>query len=329
MAAPPAPPRAWTVLWFPFFFAAAFSLTAMLSFASPAPRDVEVVVVATPARADAVADALDQHRRGGFDVIRGADASSARAAVAAGDAAAAYVVGDTTADLVVASAASPTRAGYLERTFAEAIGPALGLDRTAVSDVVPASAGDVSGVGLFFFGLPLLLVGMITSIVLLQLAAWTTWRRAGLLAATGAFAVAFSFVLAVRLDVLPAEPWLLPLGFVLTQAIGWGTSAVSVLVKRFFMPISMTFVLVLGIPTAGGTVNADMLPPFLAALHTVLPFGQFIDATRAVAYFDGRGALPHVAVLLTWLAVGAALLGLAHRRHRPALAHRRLDRTTT
>lgn len=105
----------------------------------------------------------------------------------------------------------------------------------------------------------------------------------------------------------------------MTQAIGWITSAVAVLAKRYFMPISMTFVLVLGIPSSGGTVNADMLPPFIAWLHSVLPFGQFIEATRSIAYFNGQGAAKPLAIVTAWALVGAGLLVLAHRRSRASL----------
>lgn len=54
------------------------------------------------------------------------------------------------------------------------------------------------------------------------------------------------------------------------------------------MPISMTFVLILGIPSSGATVNADMLPTTLRWLHEELPFG----AGAALVLWTHRVATP-------------------------------------
>jgi len=311
------PPHPIALLWFPFFFAAAFALIGMLSFAAPSPHSVAIAIAGTDGQIAEVSRALTVVDENGFTLTPVASADDARAAAESGAAAAGYSLdAGTGSELFIASGGSATRASYLQQAFQDFVAPAVEGEPLAVHDLVPVPPGDVSGVGMFFFALPLLLVGLITSIVLLQFAAWAMWRRLVIIAATGAFASLSTFTVAIALDIVPPNPALLPLGLLLTQAIGWLTSGVAVLAKRFFMPISMTFVLILGIPSGGGTVNSDMLPPFVAFLHSVLPFGQYIEAVRSVAYFDGRGAWQHIVVVMVWAAVGAGMLIAAHLRSR-------------
>lgn len=311
----PKPPRPITVLWFPFFFAAAFALLGMLAFAAPSPHSISIAIAGTDQQTARVGQELSDIAAGGFVLHRVPSATEARSAVENGEAVAGYSLdGASGSALFVASGGSAIRASYLQTVFTDIVAPAADAEPITTHDIVPVPGGDVSGAGMFFFALPLLLVGLITSIVLLQFAGWTMAKKMAMIAATGAFATIFTYAIATALDILPAAPWILPVGFLLTQAIGWLTSGVAVLAKRFFMPISMTFVLVLGIPTGGATVNADMLPSFMAFLHAALPFGQYIDAARSLAYFDGRGAWQPVGVVLLWAIVGIGLLAAAHRK---------------
>ena len=277
--------RVLSLIWFPFFFAAAMSVLFLSAFAHPTPHDLRLGVI-------------------GPEVVLPAGIAPEWTAgpegVASGELAGAY--DSVTSTLYVSSAASATRAEYL----AQVLQPA----RTV--DLVPLAAGDVSGVGGFFYGLPLLLVGLITSIVLLQFGMWPLRAKLLTIAATGAFATAVTWTVAVAMDVVPADMWLLLYGFLLTQAIGWITTGVARGTKRFFMPISMTFVLILGIPTSGATVNADMLPTPLRWLHDVLPFGQFIEVFRASGYFGGHGVVRPLLILLAWAAAGAAMVIWMH-----------------
>ncbi|MGW0778875.1 hypothetical protein ACWD01_35910 [Streptomyces sp. NPDC002835] len=84
--------------------------------------------------------------------------------------------------------------------------------------------------------------------------------------------------------------------------------------KHHFMPVAMTFVLILGIPTAGGSVPPDMLPAALGALHQMLPFGQFVDLARSSACFGGHDTVRPFLTLLGWLAAAATLFAFAARR---------------
>lgn len=292
--------KAISLLWFPFFFAAAFATLGLFAFAHPAPHGMEVGIVQTDS-SPAITGLPD-----GIVLTPVLSTGTASAAVSSGDLAAA-VDGSR---LLVSSAASATRADYLSAVF-EGVSPGL-----EVVDVQPLAEGDVSGVGLFFFALPNLLVGLITSIVLLQFPGWRLRAKLTTLAITGAFAAVFSFALASGLSVIPADVRLVGYAFLLTQAIGWLTTAAALHVKHYFMPLSMTFVLILGIPTSGATVNSDMLPTWLAAISDWHPFAQFIVLARADAYLGADIARP-LAVIVAWMVLGAVLLTLQYLRDRP------------
>jgi hypothetical protein len=310
-SAEPTARRAASLLWFPFFFAAAFSLITLFAFAHPEPHGVTVGVVGTATSSQLAT------MPGGIETVGVPDEATARSLVATGRLAAAT----NGTQLFVASAASSTRSDYLA-----AVLPHDGSDTLIVVDVNPVEPGDVSGVGLFFYALPNLLVGLITSIVLLQLGMWPIRRKLIAIAATGAFSAIFSYLLATSLDVIPADLALVGYAFLLTQAIGWLTTAAALYAKHFFMPVAMTFVLVLGIPSSGGTVNSDMLPVWVRFINDWHPFPQFIDLIRADAYSVGSITRP-LLVLLGWAAVGIALV-LAHSIRHRAPAERTPHSTT-
>lgn len=301
-----------TTAWFPFFFAAAFSLMFLLSFAQPSAHGI---TLATPQSSAAnLQNALNSIEPGGFHIQTYSDASAATHAVTTGDAAGAFIpAGSGPSELLTSSASSSTRAEFLDSFFTHNVAPQLNTKIT-VHDIAPVTAGDVSGTGLFFYAMPLLLVGLITSIVLLQLGGWRLRNKLGLIAGAGAFASLFTYFFATAKDVIPSSPMLLLYGFILTQAIGWLTTAAAILFKRAFLPTVMTFVLILGIPTSGGTVNSDMLPAFMRWLNSILPFAQFVDITRSSAYFNNHGIAQPLAILLAWALTGAAVIAYATQR---------------
>ncbi|XVU26841.1 carboxypeptidase regulatory-like domain-containing protein [Actinoplanes sp. CA-054009] len=279
--------RVLSLLWFPFFFAAVMSSVYVIGIGHPAPTAVHLGVIGT----------APDHVPAGVDVQRVSDIGGVRTDDLAG------VYDSASQTLYVSTAGSSTRANYLTAV----------LHPAHTVDVVATATGDTTGVGLFFYGLPLLLVGMITSFMMLQFGMWPMRRKIATIAATGAFASVFTFAVAAWRDVIPTDWWLLLYGFLLTQAIGWITTALPRFVKQFTMPVAMTFVLLLGLPTSGGTVNADMLPTGLRWLHDVLPFGQFIEIARSSAYFGNHGLARPLTILLAWVVAAAALLAWAAR----------------
>lgn len=315
--------RVLSLIWFPFFFAAAFTLMGLFAFAHPEPHGLDIAVVGTPEQTATVQQVLDGQYPGGF-VAQAADSPDAAfALVTDHTVVAAFAPGAEVSPLLIASAGGASEAKFVESVFGSVVAPALGLGATTVTDAVPPASGDVSGVGLFFYAFPQLLVGLITSIVLLQFGMWSLRKKVLLIASTGAFTSVFAFVIALALGVIPASGWLILISFVLTQAIGWLTTAAAIFGKRYFLPLAMTFVLVLGVPSSGGTVSGDMLPGFIRWLHSFMPFAQYLEAARSTAYFGGAGLVGPLLILLLWAALGGGLLILAAvlaRRARAAAA---------
>ena len=307
--------RVFSLLWFPFFFAAAFALMGILAFTNPTPHSIAIDVAGSSSQIDAVQQSLDRMAENGFVVTPVASSIDGTNAVLTNSTAGAYSLADGTAKLTISSAASASRANYLHNIFTK-VAAATGAGPLTYVDAVPLASGDVSGVGIMFYGLPLLLVGMITSIVLLQFGMWSIRKKALAIASTGVFASIFAFTLATSLNVIPSDAFLLLYGLLLTQAIGWLTTAAALFAKQFFMPVAMTFVLILGIPSSGATVNGDMLSGFIRWLNAILPFAQFVDITRASAYFGNNGLLKPLLILLAWAAAGGLLLTAALIRSR-------------
>lgn len=298
-----------SILWFPFFLAVVMSVLFVSPLANPEPRDMRIGVVDDDAAVAELQASLDDAHPGGF-VVRSFAEGDAAAAVRDNDLAAAVIPGSEPA-VLIASATGGGRAAYLENLL-----PAV-VD-APVSDILPSAAGDASGGGLFFYALPIAIVGMVSAIMLRQLVAWSYWRRCAAVVVIGGFTAVVTYAIAVWQQVIPAAPaslLLIPGAFVFLVALGWIITGVAEFVRQYLLPFALTFVLVLGVPTAGAPVTPDMLPVILAALHEVMPMGQFVALVRALAYGAGSPLQPTL-LLLAWLTVGAAVSMLAARRHR-------------
>jgi hypothetical protein len=107
----------------------------------------------------------------------------------------------------VARAASAIRASYLQGVFTR-IAAETSRQPARVVDLVPLAPGE-GGTGIFFFAFPLMMVGLITAIVLLQLPSWGIGRRVGIVAGVGAVGALATYLTAVHLHVLPSKPLLI------------------------------------------------------------------------------------------------------------------------
>lgn len=61
-------------------------------------------------------------------------------------------------------------------------------------------------------------------------------------------------------------------------------------------------------PSSGGAIPKELVPPFFQALHGFLPLGQAVDAMRGILYFHGVGAPRGILGLCCWFALGVALV---------------------
>jgi hypothetical protein len=314
-----------SVMWFPFLFAIALPLIFEVAFHAPQPHQVPIAAVGSTRQIESVVRELHDIRSGGFDVVPVRSRAEAIAAVHDRQVAAAYIATlQPTPVLYVARAASAIRASYLQGVFAQ-----LAVQTRArpplLVDVVPLLPGD-SGNGVFFFVFPMLLVSLVTVLVLSQRAsAWSTARRMAAVAMMGAVAATTAYVTVTSLSVLPDKPVLLLYAFFLSQVFGQLLLGASQLLKQYFLPVALTFVLILNVPSAGGTVPPDLLPTGLRFLSNVLPFAQGVKITRSVAYFDGAELLAPTVILMGWALVALTALLVTSKKNRPTKKNQPLD----
>ncbi|WP_017627151.1 carboxypeptidase regulatory-like domain-containing protein [Nocardiopsis chromatogenes] len=296
-------------LWFPVLFAAGFMFCYLLPFHSPAPHDLPVAVQGEEAAA-AVSVALEDASPGGFDVVPTDDPERVvldRDAVAAYDPAhhELYVAGSLGA--------------ALEQTAVSTFTPVAAQDSSGleVTDAAPSAPGDGMGMSLFYLVLTWTLTGYI-SVIMLAAHAPHLRRRAKVLtvAGFGAFTSVFCYTVADVIDAIPHDLSVIPIAFLLTQAVSWTCLGLAPFVTKWLPGVAMTVFVLLSMPSSGGAIPLPMVPEFFQNLHPVLPMGRAIDAIRAVLYFDGAGLWPAVAVLGGWLALGALLLAAATVRER-------------
>jgi hypothetical protein len=308
-------------MWFPVLFAVALPVIFQLAFHAPDPHQVPIGVVGSAHQVQLVRQRLTDISSAGFRVER-LTVHSAISEVQGRDVAAAYVAGSSPV-LYVARAASAIRANYLVTAFAQ-VAKEIGSRPPATVDLVPLLSGD-TGAGIFFFVFPMMMVGVITVIVLLQRAgSWMIGERMFAVAGAGALGAATAYLTATNLNVLPEKPVLLLVAFLLSLIFGQLFVGAAPLLKQYFLPVALTFALVVGTPSAGATITPDLLPTGLRYLSDVLPMAQGVKITRDVAYFDGAGAALPMLILLLWAAFAALVVGVAwHRQPSQAVVRRR------
>jgi hypothetical protein len=308
-------PVAWrkaaAVLWFPVFFAIALPLTFQTAFHQPTPHNEPIAVVGSSSQVRLVGNELARVRLSGFDVRPSPSVAAAAAAVRDRKVVAAYVGGGVNT-VYLARAASAIRANYLQGVFAR-IAAQAGSRAPLVVDLVPLASGD-GGTGIFFFVFPLMMAGLITAIVLLQLPTWGIGRRVVVVAAVGAISSAAAYLTAVELHVVPGKVLLLAYAFLLTQVYGQLMVGAAPLLKQFFLPVSLTLALILSVPSSGGTVNPDLLPTPFRDLSSVLPLAQAVKITRSVAYFHDAAITRPTLLLGLWTTAAAATVAIAWQR---------------
>ncbi|GAB2685282.1 hypothetical protein GCM10027271_54790 [Saccharopolyspora gloriosae] len=288
-------------LWFPIFFILGFVLCYLLPFHAPTPHHLPVVAVG-----EQVAQQLDAKFAaalpGGVEVAPVPDAAAARAAITDREAVAAY--DPATGELFYAKANGAALVQFLQQMFAP-VAAAGGHALTTV-DLAPTAPGDVLGTGLFYLLLAMNIPPYVTVMVLLR-AELTTRQKLLSLVGVGAFAAIVCYAAGRLLDVIPAHPVVLLLGFLLTQAVGWTTFGLVPLVKQFIPGVAMTLFVLLSMPSSGGAIPKELVHPFFQFFHLLLPLGEAADSIRGILYFDGAGSWPGIIGLVSWCAAGVAL----------------------
>lgn len=291
-----------STLWFPIFFVVGFMVCYLLPFHAPMPHDVPLATVGEQS-ANQLGAMLDKAMPGAADITAVPDAQAARDAVLQRDAVAAY--DPSSGELFYGKANGAALMQVLQPLF----GPlaAAGGHQLSMVDLAPTAAGDLMGTGLFYCLLAMNIPPYVTVMMLLR-STLTTRQKLFAVMGVGAFATVFCYVVALALEVVPNDPLMMGIGFLLTQAVGWTAFGLAPIVKQFIPGVAMTLFVLLSMPSSGGAIPKEMVPPFFQALHPFLPLGQTVDALRGLLYFDGNRVLPGVLGLLCWWALGAGLV---------------------
>ncbi|MFJ3212555.1 carboxypeptidase regulatory-like domain-containing protein [Streptomyces flaveolus] len=295
-------------LWFPVLFFVGFLVCYMIPFHAPQPHDVDVAV-SGPVAAAEIRAGLDEKAPGAFDITPVKNAEEARHQVENRDVSAAFAMDADHATLYVAK----SNGMMLESTVTSVFTPVAeqaGVTLKTV-DLAPTADGDATGSGLFYVAMVWNVVPYIAVMMLMRATSLSRREKLTTLAVLGAATSAVGYAVAVGLDVIPNEPVAMLYAFMLTQAVAWTVYGLVPFVRQYIPGVAVVLFVLLSIPSSGGAVPYQMVPGFFRWLHPVMPLGNLIDALHGVLYFDGKGLVRPTVLLLVWMAIGAALIGLS------------------
>ncbi|KOS56875.1 YhgE/Pip domain-containing protein [Rhodococcus rhodochrous] len=98
-------------------------------------------------------------------------------------------------------------------------------------------------------------------------------------------------------------------GALAITAVGVTSISVMAVFGSAGLLVNLLIFIILGLPSSGGTVPLEAMPPLYAWLSTFEPMHQVYIATRAILYFDGSGPAGLTrGVLMTLLGLGIGLV---------------------
>lgn len=284
----------------------------------PEPHQAPLGLVAPPPAAQAIETALaDRAGEDAFAVERFADTEDARAAIERRDLVGAIAVGTDGVTVLTAEAGSPVLAQVVA-----GVGNGIATAQrvpVAVESVVPTPETDARGTGFAAGLLPLLIAGM----ALGGAAAIGLRGRAAMqatLAVLGPLVAGFGFAATWSwLGVI--DGGIGPVGLAAALMIGaitWFTVGAGSLLGPAGVGVSALVMVLISNPLSGLASSPYLLPAPWGTIGQWLPPGAGGTLLRSVAYFPAASITGQVAVLLGWIAVGAALLTLGMVRGRRA-----------
>src|SRR5262245_36316946 len=286
------------------------------------PRDLPIGL-AGPAQATAATEDRLSARPGSFDVHRYADEAAAREAIEDREVYAAFVAAPDGQTLLTASAASPLIAGFMREHFATDPG-------MRVVDVVPADPDDPRGAAFGSAVFPLILSSVIAAVFLSKSGRPRLRHVSALLAAAVAGGVTAVAMVQTWLGVVGGS-WIENASVVALTILAIASFLVALvwLLGNVGLAIGAPLMILLGNPWSGISSAPELLPKPLGLIGQLLPPGAGGNLLRSTAFFDGAGSAGHLAVLLTWTAVGLAGMaaGIVVHRRRAARGELRLVAT--
>ncbi|MGW1427611.1 hypothetical protein ACWD6K_03175 [Streptomyces sp. NPDC002431] len=295
----------------PLLMCIGMGLAYLGAFHAPEPHDLRVDVVGSGARAQVLAQNLQDRSDGALSVRTVPDRATAADHLRTQTSYGAYLPGSRP-ELLVASASSDTSATVVEKVFTK-----VAAERGAplkVTDTAPTADGDPTGQGIFFL-LVALSIGSYASVAVIGGAGAVLALRI-----RAALAVVTSFVVSV-IGVVFAGPLfgLVDQGLGGLWAMAWLYSAGILLIgvglhtflKRWTTLGLMVLFVMLNFTSSGGIFRPELQPGFFASLHSFWNGAGFVEGVRSHVYFEGHGLGGHVLVLGLWLVVGLVMVGLA------------------
>jgi hypothetical protein len=221
------------------------------------------------------------------------------------------VSGTGTANMFVATAASPTAADALN-SIAQGLSQQSSSD-IPVTDIVPMPSKDPRGQGLASTELPLVLVAVAPAVGLILL--YRRRKGAQTVAGIGAsVAVALALTLVfnyVSGSTSGSNYWFvaagLALGVLATTLFLLGLNAVA---GRIGLAIGSALLVLVAAPLSGLSTAPEWLPDPWGKIGQLLPSGANATMLRSTAFFHGHGGGQALLVLIVWAVIGLGLIGL-------------------
>ncbi|MFW6774271.1 hypothetical protein ACOACO_08300 [Nocardioides sp. CPCC 205120] len=303
----------------PFLMVTMMFATYMGTMHDPTPTDVPVAVVGDGASADAAVEALEALPD---DVVATSSVGSRAEAldlVEAQEVAGVLVPPDgpgQEAQVLTAAAGGAQEAAMVQQTLA---GVAAGEGwAVATEDLAPLPEGDASGTLVLFAAMGMMLAGYVPlSILLLGAPHLLSVRR--FLPLLLGWSVALSTIIWTLLGPVVGAvdghlPTFLGVGVLAIAAVGLAQLLFTKVMGALAVLPGMLLWVVFGMPSSNLALPVDSMPGFFGLLHGLLPLPAAGEALRAFLYFDGAGALAHVAVLAAWVVGALGLCLLKERR---------------
>lgn len=213
--------------------------------------------------------------------------------------------------VLVASAASFTVAQILREA----------AQGQKVVDVVPLDRDDPRGTSINLMLLPLLITGILSAMLMVQMAPDLRLRpRIGVAVLTAVLGgLVVMAIVRLGIGVLPGSYLALSgVAALVLLAVYLPAGALIRIVGPPGVGLAFLIFLMLGIPSSGAAAAPELLPSPWAEGGHFLQAGAGSAAIRSTAYFDGAALTLPLLVLGAWVAIGLALHVLAERRNAPA-----------
>jgi hypothetical protein len=302
-------------LLLPLYIAVMFAANYFGALHAPKPHGVRVAIVGAPSRSAPLVHHLSITAKGGLAVSQLASIRQARTLVGERNLAGAYVsVPRRAPSVIVATAASPSLANFVEATFRKV---AAAKDRPLiVDDVKPLPADNASGSPNFFF-IVICTVSGFLSIAALGFVAPTLpeYHRLGVAAVASLIAPILAYLIggpgygtfSGSVGTIVA---MLSLGALYAFAVAVISRLLQLGLGAPGMLIGSLVLIFLNIPSSGGSIATQLLPGFWRFLGHFWIGAAALDANRSALYFGGSGVATDVLKMLAWVAAWAALLAV-------------------